>query len=149
MQPDQASFTLEADNGAVVAATIVSPPPNLALWQALFDAQTPVKPFRFDDYADRPIVSFPVRQMLSYIKDRYRDIATQSPEDLPSLVRSDDDARLKKGFLSEVFRDLVMLHGEQLRGKTEAELTARLESSLEHARQEARTAAPPGKEEAR
>ena len=97
MQPGQVRFTLESDSGAAVEAAIVSPPPDPALWQALFTADTPVKPFVFDDYADRPIVSFPVRQVLSYIKDRYQHVATQSPEDLPSLVRTEDDPENERG----------------------------------------------------
>jgi len=138
MQPGQVAFTLETDNGVQVDATVVSPPPDSALWQALFGPDTPVRPFVFDDFADRPIVTFPVRQVLSYIKDRYQALAAQSPEELPSIQRTEDDPPEAEGFLGELFGELVMLHGEQLRVKNEEDLSARLEGSLERARAEAR-----------
>ena len=138
MQPGQVTFTLETDNGVLVDATVASPAPDSTLWQALFGPGTPVKPYVFEDLTNRPIVTFPVRQVLQYIKDSYQAIATQSPEELPLLERSEDDPENRQGILGEVFQELVLLHGEQLRGQTEAELTARLNASMEHARIEAR-----------
>lgn len=138
MQPGQVTFSVETDNGVLVDAAVASPPPDSTLWQALFGPDTPVKPFVFEDLTNRPIVTFPVRQVLQYVKDSYQAIATQSPEELPSIGRNEDDADNRQGILGEVFQDLVLLHGEQLRGQTEAELTARLDASMEHARTEAR-----------
>ncbi|MCO6449391.1 MAG: fibronectin type III domain-containing protein [Caldilineales bacterium] len=138
MQPGQVSFVVETDNNVQIDAAVASAAPDSALWQALFGPDTPVRPFVFDDMADRPIVTFPVRQVLNYIKDRYQDIAIHSPEDLPSIQRSEDVGDNAQGFLGEVFGDLVLLHGENLRGETEADLSRRLEESMERARSVAR-----------
>ena len=48
---------MAVDGGPVLPARLAGPPPDLALWQALFSAETPVASHKFDDYADRPIIS--------------------------------------------------------------------------------------------
>src|SRR5215216_620573 len=72
MQPDQVTFTLHTDDGSQAVASIVSPAPDVALWQALFTPDIPVRPYEFDNYANRPIVSFPVANVLGYVKERYQ-----------------------------------------------------------------------------
>ena len=84
MHPDRVSFAVEVEGEASVPATIVSPPPDPDLWDAAFGSETPVATYQFDDYADRPLVTFPVRRILDYVRNRYVAIATRSPSELPT-----------------------------------------------------------------
>lgn len=55
------------------------------LWQSLFTPQTFVRPYEFPDFAARAIHTFPVSSVVSYLKDIYQKIGTQSPSALPGL----------------------------------------------------------------
>ncbi|MCW5863678.1 MAG: hypothetical protein KIT52_11290 [Anaerolineae bacterium] len=136
--PDVTSFALEVDDGTVVPATVVSEPPDPLLWAAFFRGDTPVRPFQFDDYADRPIVSYPVRDVLNFVKRVYRETAAASPTDLPRIAPDPDDPE-RGPALTQLFRELIHgPHREIMRVPDEATLTERLGSSLERARQQAR-----------
>jgi hypothetical protein len=63
-QPDGLHFDLEIDNGVRLSAQTVSAPPDPRLWEALFAADTPVERHRFDDLADRPLITFSVKGVL-------------------------------------------------------------------------------------
>ena len=125
------------DDGTQIPATVVSEPPDLALWQALFDPETPVRSHTFDDYANRPIVSFPVADVLGYVKDRYQAVASLAPFDLPGVTRDEGDDR-RQDVLDQVFQELVALYGQPLRVPDEATLSRILEQRLEDARAVAR-----------
>src|SRR5215208_352766 len=75
VQPGEISFDVEIENGPRVHATTVSQPPEPTLWGALFASDTPVESFTFDDFADRPIVTYSVREVLDYLKNRYVEVA--------------------------------------------------------------------------
>ncbi|MCP2033574.1 hypothetical protein L1279_000557 [Planomicrobium sp. HSC-17F08] len=137
MQPENVEFSIEVNDGTRVhrlSADIVSEPPDAALWQALFHQNIPVRPYQFkeDDLANRPIVSFSVKQVLNYIKERYQNIAIQSGNDLPYIRRKDT----QEGQLSlrEEFIEIIRLHSEIM---SEGELSKRLKYSIEAARREA------------
>lgn len=137
MQPDQASFAVVADDGTTVPAVREGDPPDAALWRTLFHAGIPLRPFVFDDHANRPIVSFPVGAVQGWLKQRYAALAARSPFDLPP-VRPREDGHEAELTLEQAFRDLVLLHREPLRAADEAQLSAQLEASLERARDQAR-----------
>ena len=137
MQPDQVTFTLHTDDGAQAVATVVSDPPDPALWQALFTPDIPVRPHQFDDYANRPIVSFPVAHVIEYVKEKYQQLASLAPFELP-LVRTDEDSGQRRDILERLFFDLVLLHGENMRVENDDELSRFLDDSLERARVVAR-----------
>ncbi|MEV5054343.1 hypothetical protein [Arthrobacter sp. LAR12-1-1.1] len=80
-----ASFTVEVDGGAAIPATVVSAPPSPDLWASFFDGTTPLAPFEFDDYADRPLISFSVVAVLDEIRRVYTAVAAASPSDLPRM----------------------------------------------------------------
>lgn len=61
------------------------------IWTKLFDPDTPVKPYVFDDLSKRNIRSYPVNNMLDYMMKKYRDIATASPDKLPQLQAERDE----------------------------------------------------------
>ncbi len=59
-------------NGQTYRAPINTEPLRPELWQALFNEGTRVDSYTFDDYSDRLIISYPVRQALMAIKGMYQ-----------------------------------------------------------------------------
>lgn len=91
-----ASFQVRFDNGTPIAATVVGPPgdPNAPadeLWRAIFHAGTPVKPYQATLLPERPLRSFPVRNVRERVESIYQTLATASP-DIKPFVRPDDPA---------------------------------------------------------
>ncbi|WP_036621686.1 tetratricopeptide repeat protein [Paenibacillus alvei] len=134
MQPDQVSFTVEADN-IQVPATITSAPPNPELWKALFTPETRLAPYEFDDFTNRPIVSYPVSSVQSYVKTSYQEVALRSPFDTP-IIRNGKSTE-SRSYLEEIFSELIELH-QSLNVETEEQLSQLLSSSVERAREVAR-----------
>lgn len=58
-----------------------------ARWAALFPETTTVRPFAFDDLADRPLVSYPVAEVLAHLRNRWADLAYRARDDLPVTSR--------------------------------------------------------------
>lgn len=133
-----ATFTVEVKGGPAVPATIVSEAPEPLFWSSLFGPDIPVRPFVFDDYADRPIVSYPVQEVLTYVKHVYTHIAANSPTELPRITQAEDGGPARPPTLKEQFDTLL----ENLQGlrqlETEEQLSRRLELSLEEGRFQAR-----------
>jgi len=138
MAPDAVTFAVETDDGALVPATVVSETPEPLLWSSLFGPDTPVRPFAFDDYADRPIVSFPVQGVLDFVKRVYRETAAASPTELPRITPG-EDGDPNAPTLDRLFGELLHDHYELRRAENEAELSRRLDQSLEVGRREARS----------
>ncbi|WP_202841200.1 hypothetical protein [Luteimonas saliphila] len=63
----------EVDGGAPLPLDVVAGdhPLQQALWSALFRDDTPVRPYRFDDYRGTPIESFPVWAVHDLLSDLY------------------------------------------------------------------------------
>ena len=70
-------------DGTELDAHRLTAPAESALWKKLFPPKTFVRPFVFRDHSVRRLRSYPVRAVLAYTRDLYRDIARTSPEDLP------------------------------------------------------------------
>lgn len=134
MQPDQVKFTIEADN-LQVPATITSAPPSPDLWKALFTPETPIVPYEFDDFSNRPIVSYPVSSVQNYVKKSYQEVALRAPFD-PPVIRNRENTE-GQSVLEEIFGELIELH-HRLDVENEEQLSQLLNSSLEQAREIAR-----------
>lgn len=52
-------------------------------WAALFAATTTVRRFAFADLADRPLVSYPVDEVLAHLRSRWADLAYRARDELP------------------------------------------------------------------
>lgn len=78
----------------------VSPPPDPALWHALFVEKALVRPYQFDVLSDRIIRSFPGEGIHSYLRQAYGRIGEQSPTQPPPL--SDDRATTLSGLITEL-----------------------------------------------
>jgi hypothetical protein len=137
-QPDGLHFDLEIDNGVRLAAQTVSAPPDPRLWEALFAADTPVERHRFDDLADRPLITFSVKGVLAYLQQCYSQVADAALDDLPAIMPS-PDVEGSTG-LTTLFEDLVNLHQSGfLEGVQDADdLSRRLADRLNAARNQAR-----------
>ncbi|MCQ6563985.1 hypothetical protein [Paenibacillus mendelii] len=134
MQPDQVKFTIEAEN-LQVPAVITSAPPNPELWKALFMPETPLVPYEFDDFSNRPIVSFPVSSVQNYVKKSYQEVARRTPFD-PPIIRNRENTEGQSA-LEEIFSELIELH-QKLDVENEEQLSQLLSSSIEQAREIAR-----------
>ncbi|MGD8238637.1 MAG: hypothetical protein PVH68_08805, partial [Armatimonadota bacterium] len=72
-------FVVRFDGGKSAAATRVSPDPTPELWQALFNADTYVKSYEFDNLDERFVRSYPVRHVIGFLQQHYQHTAVQSP----------------------------------------------------------------------
>jgi hypothetical protein len=83
-------FKVEIQGGPSFAATPTVEPGNPALdsaaWKALFNGDSYVKSYAFDDRADAKVRSFPTKQVLSFIKNQYQAFAIKTPDQKPSLA---------------------------------------------------------------
>ncbi|HKB89684.1 MAG TPA: hypothetical protein VKC60_04100, partial [Opitutaceae bacterium] len=83
----EAGLELELRCGANTFTTAIDPTPlRPELWEQLFNEGTLVRSHTFDDYTDRGMISFSVRQSLSAIKSIYQNASVnlalpEKPED--------------------------------------------------------------------
>ena len=80
-------FEVQFDKSAPVRAVRTSPDPDPELWQAIFQPDAPVLPFRFANMSRRPVLSFPVRHVQSFIAQQYIGMAAESPAEPPGIER--------------------------------------------------------------
>jgi hypothetical protein len=69
------SYAVRFNGGAPRPATVVSAAPSPALWQSLFKTTTFVRPYEFPQLANRRVHSFPVRNVMDFIKGNYTALA--------------------------------------------------------------------------
>jgi hypothetical protein len=130
-----ATFAVELPDATTVSATAVGPAPDSGLWKALFSATTPLKPFVFDDHADRPMVTYSTGDVLDFLRKAYATLAAESPDSLPPVfTRSNVEPQVPG--LVEVFGPLLSIFQRQLlRGADNtAVLDNRIQGFLDSAR---------------
>jgi len=89
------TFNVEFDTGITVVAIPDKTNFDADLWKALFKTTTYVRPYEFRDFKERSIRTFPVQDVLAYIKKTYISIAEKSAGSLPLLApRRDDDGKI-------------------------------------------------------
>ena len=81
--PGQLQVTLQRGDLVTEAPMQIIGGGSSELWRALFPADTLVRPFTFDDYADRPLVSYPYNKVLDYLRGQWASLAGDSIDDLP------------------------------------------------------------------
>jgi hypothetical protein len=89
--------------GDTVELPIDQGPLNPELWEALFKADTLVRPHVFDDYSDREVISYPVRETLSALKSVYQEAAVQ----LALPAGPDGDSKERGPRNRRILRNLV------------------------------------------
>jgi hypothetical protein len=138
--PGGVQFEIERPDGTRLTPEVVSAAPDTDLWKLLFDEETPLRPFVFDDFADRPLVSFPVIALLNYFKDKYAQLAAQSVDDLPLTRTLDGQEGEGQASLEKLFEEILEHHGGSgvFRGDPASEqLAQRIGAYLESARAKA------------
>ncbi|MFB9651664.1 hypothetical protein [Pseudarthrobacter oxydans] len=129
------SFAVELDGGGVVPAAVVGDPPSPELWAAFFDGMTPLTPFEFDDYADRPFISFSVVAVMKEIRRVYTAVAAASPSELPRMLRPPHS---EEPDLAGTFEDIrVVARSGLAEARNDADLDRRINALLTDARTEA------------
>lgn len=84
LQPGKVSFSVKVDQGPLVPAEIAAPPPDPALWKALFTQNTFVRSHTFDRYVHRPMMTYSARDVHAQLRQGYTQVATASPHTTPS-----------------------------------------------------------------
>jgi hypothetical protein len=78
------SFTVRFGSGAELPAVLDDPGilrPDI--WAALFKPDTFLRPFEFQDWRGRLVISYPTSRVLNYIKNKYQTVGFLTPNDLP------------------------------------------------------------------
>lgn len=86
---DELSLAVVFENGPSFDATQVVWDKKVLepdLWEALFSDTTPVKPYAFDDLSGKPILSYPVKNVESFIQSQYTDVAVDYPDRFPEAA---------------------------------------------------------------
>lgn len=129
------TLEIELTDGTSVPATLDGDPPDSALWTTFFSAETPLRPFRFDDYADRPFVTFSVRGVANALRDIYARAAAASPNGLPRIVGDRQVEPPVRGLLDLTDELRGLFHGQLFQGVQEgSELDGRVLQALSAAR---------------
>ena len=77
-------FAVVFDTGETIEARLVDPSPLQSnLWKALFDEDTFVRPFSFNDYTNQLVISYPAQLVMGHIKQMYQTVGVQSFRGLP------------------------------------------------------------------
>ena len=94
-----ASFSVEA-NGEIIPLSLVSEI-DKSLWNELFSEKTPVEGFKYRDLSRTRIRSYPIRNVLAYLKENYSKLAVESPRELPDLLPEDGDRSALRDMLED------------------------------------------------
>jgi hypothetical protein len=81
------AFDLQFEKGAPLEARRTSPDPDPELWQAIFQPDSPVLPFRFADLTKSPVLAYPVRNVQAFLAQQYINVAAESPEEPPPMEK--------------------------------------------------------------
>ncbi|HYF95367.1 MAG TPA: hypothetical protein VD969_24415 [Symbiobacteriaceae bacterium] len=71
------TFSVRFNGGAPVPAAVASPAPSPTLWQALFKPTTYVRPYEFPPLDTRRVLSFPVGNVMGFLKQQYTQTAVE------------------------------------------------------------------------
>ncbi len=88
----QMQFRVQFGNMPSVPAERVDPesdPAPSALWGAMFDANTYVKPFEFPETERTVVHSYSVKNVVAHLKTAYQSLAIETPHEPPKLPLGD------------------------------------------------------------
>jgi hypothetical protein len=87
LQPGQFDLQVQSPGAPPVTATIVSPRPDLALWQALFSETTPVTSHSPDNLTRCPINTFSASPLYGDLQRGHQRLSVTSPVSLPTRTQ--------------------------------------------------------------
>ncbi len=64
-----------------------SPDPEPELWQAIFKPEAPVFNFKMADLSKNLVISYPVKNVLTFVASQYLNVAAESPEEPPPIEK--------------------------------------------------------------
>jgi hypothetical protein len=110
------TFNVEFQGGPSAPATPLTEPGfpafDSAAWKALFNNNTPVHSYTFDDRSNLAVRSFPTKKVLSFLKNLYQQAAVQFPSTKPNLSQLGFDPTGASGLpLSQ-----IAIYGDQQPG---------------------------------
>jgi hypothetical protein len=88
----QASFKLQFTNGPTVDATLDKSKLDSSLWKALFAADSFVRPYVFDNFQGRPIISYPAKRIHQQVRSTYQLTASSRGGGWEGEFSGDNDA---------------------------------------------------------
>ena len=126
---NETKFAVEFTSGPKLQAEKITAEIDGKWWNKLFTEDTPVKSFSTPDYSNVFIRTLPVRNVLGYIKDTYKTVATKWPTDHPSII--DPDPKKTPEFIQHLDK-LIRLNKnlQEARDKLERVLMTRVENEL-------------------
>ena len=79
--PKDLKFSVAFEDGASIRQlpAMITNKSEPQLWQTLFKIDTPVDSYTFDDYSSRIVRSYPMSNIMSFIKTQYQRIAIKYP----------------------------------------------------------------------
>jgi hypothetical protein len=77
-------------------------PGDSALWRKLFNSSTPVNGFTFKDMSQANLRSFPVRNVLGFVRRHYARLAVQASSNHPTLLPWQNAHPDLKGMLTDI-----------------------------------------------
>jgi hypothetical protein len=90
LQSGQISLQVQSAGATPLVATIVSAPPEPALWRALFSEATRVVSHQFDDLTQRPINTFTASAIHDQLRNGHQKISATSPVSIPTRAQLQD-----------------------------------------------------------
>ncbi len=65
--------------------------PQPAVWEAVFQPDTPVQPYQFPMYAQLPISSYPVKPLVEFVQQVYQTFGQNAPDSVPQWPSHRDE----------------------------------------------------------
>ncbi|MDI6849316.1 MAG: hypothetical protein QME69_05935 [Candidatus Saccharicenans sp.] len=65
----------------------ISPDPDPELWSAVFKPEAPVFNFKLADLSQNLVVSYPVKNVMTFVASQYLNVAAESPEEPPAMEK--------------------------------------------------------------
>ncbi len=84
--PSDLSFQVEFTSPAATFRGHVVSAPEVSVWQKLFPSTSLVRSHEPVDRSLTPIHSYPVTKIVEFLRDRYVDVALNSPQELPAIA---------------------------------------------------------------
>jgi hypothetical protein len=84
LQPTAVTISVQGAGGSSVTAKVVSPPPELVLWQDLFSSTTRVVSHQPDDLTARPINTYPAAALHDHLRTGHQRLSVGSSVVLPT-----------------------------------------------------------------
>ncbi len=80
------TFSAELEKGGgPLKVERTSPDPDPELWQAIFQSDAPVIPFKFADLSLHPLFAYPARHVQAFLAEQYITTAVEHPEEPPTI----------------------------------------------------------------